>query len=50
MSSKENYPNKSTDFTQTCHQTKHQDLQWIQLHHCTKVYSQHVGATGDREL
>jgi len=32
VSSQKNYPNKSIDFTQTYHHTKHKDLQWIQCY------------------
>jgi hypothetical protein len=50
MSSKENYPNKSIDFTDLSPNKTSRFTVNTKLHHCTRVYSQHVGATGDREL
>jgi hypothetical protein len=50
VSSKENYPNKTIDFTQTYHHTKHQNLWRIRCYITAQSVGQHVGAIDNREL
>jgi len=48
VSSKENYPNKSRFYTDLSPNKTSRFRVNMMLHHCTRVYREHAGATGDR--